>query len=148
MKDSLETKIAWCQLGAWLIILTYGDSQVLIHPQQTLLWSLHPSARATCDTCCQVSSVISTVGWKTCIKVAVNRHFESWKQLVLWKVICSECNQFGGYYMWYWSRNIDTDKWQCIWKSIWKYFKMSNTLGKYLNTNTFSINVKYNYKYF
>ena len=34
------------------------------------------------------------------------------------------------------------------WKSIWKYLKKSNTLGKYLNTNLYFSFLKVKYKYF
>ena len=55
------------------------------------------------------------------IKVAINGAFEGWKQLVWWKVICSEGNQCGRHYMWSWNRNVYTDNvFKTVFESIWK----------------------------
>ena len=134
-KDSLETKIAWCQLGAWL--KTKGDIDLWWQSGANSSHGSEQTKVAVTTPYCQghlLSDVlvISTVGWKTHVLVAFNRYFEGWKQLVLWKVICSDGNQFGRFYMWYWSRNIGTDN---VFK---KYLKLSYALGKYLNTNIFS----------
>ena len=58
----------------------------------------------------------------------------------LWKVICSEGNQFGRHYMWSWNRNVDTDN---VFENVFEYVEYFKNVFKYKYLSF--LNVKYKY---